>query len=269
MKMSVYNNKRFNYIELRDIKRSNCKSDKHINYSFNILVIKKGFMEIEISYKTYLLKENSIFILNPFEMHKCIGIISDDIEYFVISIDLDWFKSIQNDIFDGKFLLPIYKKIITDISLFNTLVKNCNSMIKQTESSLKQYHLFNICLITIIEEYSSNKIINQKDYLYIDKVLQYIQKNYKENIIVEDIINELNSSSYLLNTLFKKYFNSTPNKLIISYRLYRSKKLLLEKYEISYIARELGFYDQSHFHKHFKKSFEFTPKEYQDRQISL
>ena len=110
MNMSVYKNKRFDYIELREVTRNNCKSDKHINYSFNILVIKKGFMEIEISYKTYLLKENSIFIINPFEMHKCTDIISDDIEYFVISIDIDWFKSIQNDILMVNFYYLFIKR---------------------------------------------------------------------------------------------------------------------------------------------------------------
>ena len=104
MNMSAYNNKKINYVEIRDVKRFNAKKDKHINYSFNIIVMKKGFMEIEILYKKYLLKENTIFIINPFEMHACTDIISDYVEYFVISIDIDWFKSIQDDVVGGKFL---------------------------------------------------------------------------------------------------------------------------------------------------------------------
>lgn len=267
--MSVYNSKRLEYIELRDVKRSDCKSDEHINYSFNILVIKSGYMEIDIGYTKYLLKPNSIFIINPFEPHKCADVISDDIEYYVISIDLDWFKSIQDDIFDGEFLLPIYEKIIDDISLFDSLVQNCDAMINKTESSLKQYHQFNLCLITIIEKYCSNKMIDQSDFLFLEKIFKYIQKNYKDDITVEHLANAIEFSVYQTNRLFKKYFNATPNKLIISYKLYRSKKLLLAKYDISYIANELGFYDQSHFHKHFKKSFEFTPKQYQESQILL
>lgn len=42
-------------------------------------------------------------------------------------------------------------------------------------------------------------------------------------------------------------------------RLNRAKKLLVERKDISVIALELGFFDQSHFGKFFKKFSGVTP----------
>ena len=269
MNMLSYYNKKFDGIELRKVKRDNCTRSTHFNYTLNILVVEKGAIEIEVSNRVYSLKRNSIFIINPFEMHKCKDATTDGLEYFVISLDIELLKYIQNDIFGKNILLSISKRKVDNLYLFNKLIKNCNLLINEKKSTLKLYHSFNMNIIEIIEECYLDKIFNIKDYLLIDKVLLYIKEHHTEHIIVKSLADELKTNVYTINRVFKKYFNITIYKLIINYRLYRSKTLLLDTDNISYISYELGFYDQSHFHKNFKKNFELTPKEYQNQQIKL
>ncbi|MDZ7820178.1 MAG: helix-turn-helix domain-containing protein [Aliarcobacter sp.] len=46
-----------------------------------------------------------------------------------------------------------------------------------------------------------------------------------------------------------------------------AKELLKKGFSIVETALECGFYDQSHFHRNFKKIVAITPKEYQDNFI--
>ncbi len=46
-------------------------------------------------------------------------------------------------------------------------------------------------------------------------------------------------------------------------RIELAKKLLQKGFGLSQVALECGFFDQSHFHRHFKAITTVTPKEYQ------
>ena len=272
MNIKIYNNKKLRYLELRHIKRDKCKCLNQMNYTLNFLIVIKGSMEIEITNKKYFVKENSILIINPFEMHKCNNILSNNIEYYIIAIDLNWFKSIQKNILNIIFFIPLNEKIIYDTYIYSSLKNICELMINNNSSYLKQHHLLNSCLITIVEQYcifNNNTTQKIAELTNIEKVFKYIQKNYKNKIIIKEMAKDIKLDHYYMVRLFKKYFNLAPYKFIINYRLYKAKKLLLQKYDISYIAAEIGFYDQSHFHKQFKNNFEITPKQYQNSQIIL
>jgi transcriptional regulator GlxA family with amidase domain len=46
-------------------------------------------------------------------------------------------------------------------------------------------------------------------------------------------------------------------------RIERAKTLLQRGFDLSHVALECGFFDQSHLHRHFKAVTTVTPKEYQ------
>ncbi|MCK5293071.1 MAG: helix-turn-helix transcriptional regulator [Arcobacteraceae bacterium] len=264
----IYNNIKLKYLEVRHITRDECTCLKHMNYTLNFLIVVKGSIEVEIINKTYIAKENSILVLNPFETHKCSKVLNGSVEYFIISIDFNWFKSMQKDILDSIFFIPLNQKIIFDSSIYMSLKNICNLIVGDNSSYLKSHYMLNLYLINIIEHYCTEiTIYKQKELVKLEKVFKYIQRNYKNEIIINTMAKELNIDNFYMINLFKKYFKLAPYKFIINYRLYRSKKLLLKRYDISYIATEIGFYDQSHFHKQFKNNFGLTPKQYQKNQM--
>lgn len=53
-----------------------------------------------------------------------------------------------------------------------------------------------------------------------------------------------------------------PHAYQINVRLDRAKDLLLRGWPISEVAREAGFYDQSHFTRYFKRLVGVTPGSY-------
>lgn len=73
---------------------------------------------------------------------------------------------------------------------------------------------------------------------------------------------EIYVSKYHYIRKFKEIAGITPHKFQIQNRIRKSQKLLLNQNSIADVSIIIGFYDQSHFDKYFKKIVGVSPVEY-------
>lgn len=269
MNVKIYNNKKLNYIELKHVIRDKVKKDSHINYSLNIILVVRGSMKIDVSNCSYIIGEQSLFIINPFELHCCKEIIGESVEYYVLAINYNWLKGIQNSLFNRNFFLPIKDKLIKDKKLYLNFLENCKLFSSQKKSLIKVHHKLNLLLIDLLENYSSSNNLTLKELYLMDNFIRFMQKNFKNSIKTKEIAKALNTSTTSLSKILKKTFNLTPYKFLTFYRTHKSKEILRKRDDLSLVAYEVGFYDQSHFYKNFQKNFEMTPKTYKNNQVLL
>ncbi len=74
---------------------------------------------------------------------------------------------------------------------------------------------------------------------------------------------QLDANPYTLLRQFRAATGITPHAYWLNCRIELAKMLLQKGMDVSQVALECGFYDQSHFHRHFKAITAVTPKEYQ------
>lgn len=97
----------------------------------------------------------------------------------------------------------------------------------------------------------------------IDKVERYINKNMGKNISVDDLADLLHCSKFYFLREFKKYIGYTPYQYLMNKRLQQAKVLLsVPQSNITSVGIELGFNDQSHFTRAFRKEFGITPGQF-------
>ncbi len=100
----------------------------------------------------------------------------------------------------------------------------------------------------------------------IRAVVEYIEKNYAEQINIDDIIKQIHVSKYYFIRIFKQYMGTTPYSYLINYRINRSKILLRTlSLSVGEIAVRTGFADVSNFINQFKKQTGQRPTEYRKR----
>jgi len=89
-------------------------------------------------------------------------------------------------------------------------------------------------------------------------------KNIKKNITIEDLAIYIGCSNNHLIRVFKKDFATTPHAFIINQKIIVAKNIIEKSnnVKLAHVAKEVGFYDQSHFSRNFKKTFGITPNEY-------
>ena len=79
---------------------------------------------------------------------------------------------------------------------------------------------------------------------------------------VETLAADIFVSKYYLIRKFKNSIGMTPHQFCIQNRIRKSQRLLDAEKKISEIATEMGFYDQSHFDKAFRRIVGISPSEY-------
>jgi AraC-like DNA-binding protein len=115
--------------------------------------------------------------------------------------------------------------------------------------------------------YSPN---NSGDTERINRVFEFIIKNYTEQIYVRDIASKLNMSVASFSRYFKHHTRKTFSDHVTEIRIGHACRLLMENnYNISEISYQSGFDNLSNFYRHFRKTLGITPKEYRNRFLKL
>lgn len=123
------------------------------------------------------------------------------------------------------------------------------------------YDIFSI----IMKESVINKKIDYKKY-YIAKFIDYIEKNYSNNIQISDIAKYIGISSCQLYRVVTSEFGISPVKFLTEYRINASKIFLKKEKElkIGNISKLCGFSDPLYFSRLFYKYMGISPSEYRN-----
>lgn len=100
-------------------------------------------------------------------------------------------------------------------------------------------------------------------------ILQYIQGNIysPEKLRAKTIADHFGVSEFYIGRYFKKHTNETMQQYIINYRIKLIEtRLLYSDLRINEIAIELGFTDESHMNKLFRKYKGIRPREFREKE---
>ena len=85
------------------------------------------------------------------------------------------------------------------------------------------------------------------------------------------IASHFNINKRSAEIIFKNYYNTTIHDFILTHKLNESKNYLLDypDMKIFSIAKTLGFYDEFHFSKMFKRAFGISPSTYRKQHLNF
>ena len=93
------------------------------------------------------------------------------------------------------------------------------------------------------------------------RAVEYIQDQLATDLTVSRIAQAVYISPYHFTKLFKQSTGQTPHRYVVEARVRKAKELLSTgKFTISEAAYHVGFVDQSHLTRHFKRVFGLPPK---------
>jgi len=116
-----------------------------------------------------------------------------------------------------------------------------------------------------IQENTAANLSTKGNKNIIHGITSYIQQNIyqKDQLKIESLARQFNKTSDHLNKCFKQQTGLTLKTYISQYKLRLvESRLRYSDLNISEIANELGFTDESHLNKMFKNAYGKTAKEY-------
>jgi AraC family transcriptional regulator len=91
--------------------------------------------------------------------------------------------------------------------------------------------------------------------------VEYIQDQLGKELTVSSVAEAVSMSPFYFARLFKEATGKSPHQFIIEARVSKARHLLERgNISISDAAHEVGFVDQSHLTRHFKRVFGLPPK---------
>lgn len=256
----IFTDKSLPYLELR-YSNSNAHYKKHFHETFSLGVNKEGLSIYTNENKDYSLGSNMISIINPNVVHSCNSCSEVLNVFYMMYLDKHWCSNIQRSInAEVKEFVPIPEDILESKEFYFRYIELCKSLflpllIQEKENELINFMFDFFCL------YLKEVKKEVKDEIY-EKILHFLNENYKENISLQDLSNEFDLNSFYIIRLFKKQMNLTPHSYLLNVKVNKAKKYLQEGHSIISTAQECGFFDQSHFHRNFLKLTTMSPKEY-------
>lgn len=126
-------------------------------------------------------------------------------------------------------------------------------------------------VVHLLEYYCSEKTV-VRNYAgglpqrQLQQVSNYIENHLDQNLSLEELAKVVDITPHHFSKLFKQSTGLPPHSYMICCRVERAKQLLLKgELSIAEVATMVGFSDQSHFSKCFKRLVGTTPKVFMQR----
>jgi AraC family transcriptional regulator len=102
----------------------------------------------------------------------------------------------------------------------------------------------------------------------VREAMEYIRDRLSQDVSLKELAAAVGFSPFHFARLFKRSTGLSPHQYIVRQRVEEARKLLLNGHDpLASIAKQVGFYDQSHLTMHFKRVCGLTPKAYVERAL--
>ncbi len=238
----------------------------HFHEEYAISIFLKGSQEKCYRGLTHIIREGQICVINPGEVHFATPVDRDGWTYRILYANASLLRDIASQIMGKNGNFPIFPNpVIEDKKLFN-IILNLHLILEKPEVSLlEKESVFVEAMEKLILKYADVKVNNKilkSSGKHIEKVKEYLDQNYGEEISLE-LLSELTGlSPYYLLRLFKKEVGATPHIYLTQRRINKAKQFLTLGDSLSDVAYKTGFVDQSHFTNRFKNIVGISPGQY-------
>lgn len=106
---------------------------------------------------------------------------------------------------------------------------------------------------------------NRRDDRALRRALDFLGDQPERNIRLDELAAAAGMGKFRLLHMFRERTGLPPHALQIAHRIRRAQRLLETGQSIAATAAATGFADQSHLHRHFRRSLGMTPGDYQNR----
>jgi len=263
-----WQDRRMPYVETRRSCFSRTCYKTHSHPTFSIGAVDEGNSVFQSSFGTPQKLSTGTLVIVPAHIeHSCNPIPEQAWSYQMLHLDVSWLKQLYTEFQeqDLDLHLPQHKPLIIKDKTLYQAFSDMNETLFDSEKLIfeKEQSLLH-CLIHLLLPHFILEEVQKPQYLYKDflDLVQVITSS--ENFIsLEELAQQVGLSRYAIIRLFKANVGLTPHAFQINLKINQARELLKQGISLAELAVNLGFSDQSHFHKAFKAHTGVTPRQFQ------
>lgn len=233
------------------------------HFLFHYVISGTGTLIAENSKKesiSYSIKSGQGFMIFPNQICTYIADAQQPWEY--VWIEFDGLRAKETVELSGLCVnSPVYKAKYKDVA--QTMKDEMLYIINHKDDS--PFHLIGHLYLFIDSFVKSSAITqisksnNLRDF-YIKEALSFIEQNFQNDITVEEIAACCGLNRSYFGKIFHEVLGKSPQEFLISYRMTKATELLkLTSLSIAEVGSAVGYSNQLHFSRAFKKIYGISP----------
>ncbi|MBN2059349.1 MAG: AraC family transcriptional regulator [Deltaproteobacteria bacterium] len=250
------------FAQCRYSKNSGRLYKPHMHKTFSVGAIDQGEVIYQVEGKTARLQPGSLALINPETLHSCNPTESYKRSYYILFLDVDWCLQLQQSIWQLETFSPVNTDILEDSAVYHQYIGAMESLMGEGDLLEKEQILVDL-VENIFLQACEPAAVKSEPSVEIEQLKLQLGMNLDMDTSMRQLALNLQANPYTLLRRFKAATGITPHAYRLNCRIELAKKLLQKGCDLSQVALECGFFDQSHFHRHFKAITTMTPKEYQ------
>lgn len=239
----------------------------HVHEGYAIGVIVRGVEAFAYRGTNHVASAGSIVLINPGEVHTGHAVTPIGWTYRMLYPDAEQLRRVAAQIRGKRVDYPFFSHaVIEDPDLARHLIA-VHQQLEMGVDILTEESLWLGVLAKLITRHADAKHtltspLPKAGRETIRQALAYLHDHYATAISLDDLASLVYLSPYHFVRLFKAELGIPPHAYLIQLRVHRAKALLAQGLPIAAVAQHVGFTDQSHLSRHFKRIVGVPPGQY-------
>jgi AraC-like DNA-binding protein len=237
----------------------------HMHETFAVGMIEQGAETFHYRHEQHIAPASSVVAVNPGEVHTGSAFTEAGWSYRMYYPDPALFQRIASDLSGRTRDVPFFPQPVIPDKQVAQRLHLLHSVLENSPSLLERESLLLTTFADLIARHAEQPALSahvKVDHRAVQQVRDYLHAHLADNISLEQLAGLTQMSTYYLLRLFQQTTGLSPHAYLMQLRITRARTLLLAGVPIAQVALDMGFADQSHFTRYFKRFLGVTPGQY-------
>lgn len=228
----------------------NHRYDRHVHDAYAIGAFESGVGCTEYRGTLHRFPPGSLVVMNPGEVHS--GYPADDrpLTYRMLYVAPDTLRAVLLK----REQLPFFSSICIRDSYWSNRIIALHQILETSNETLSEF------LEVFTEASSCDRPL--REFKAVERIKECLNIAYPEAITINDLVELTRLDRAYPIRSFRRIVGIPPHLYLIQVRVKQAKRLLAAGMPIAQVACEVGFADQSHLARRFKRMTGLTPRQY-------
>lgn len=241
---------------------------RHSHSGYALGVIEQGALGFFYKGENLVASPGIINLVVPDEPHDGQPLTEHGWTYRMFYFEPQLLQAMSMEFLNRYDYLPFFKSGTIDDPDLAQMIRQTHTLFENSQSTQleRESGLMHMLIQFILRHADDQPQLLKMSYEFkrIARVCDYIQDNFSKNLTLNQLAGIAYLSPYHFLRIFQKQKHISPHAFLIQIRIQHAKFWLAEGKSIAQVAMETGFTDQSHFHRHFKRTVGITPRQYRN-----